>query len=176
MQGQRASASRTQGMTVLELLTVLTIVALLAAVATPSMAALLARNRADAAVDQMMTAVRFTRHLAISRGATATLCAGLGTNCAGKDAWHEGATVFLDADKDGRLDPGETVVQRFPAIEGSYGVAYSRSSLRVSPSGLTSTPGTITICPPSGSAANGTHLKVNNQARVEVDRKTKVSC
>lgn len=169
-------ASDAKGMTLLELLAVLAIIAMLAAVATPSMAALLARNRADAALEQMLSAVRYTRHLAISHGKTAMLCLGDGGACGNKGAWHAAATVLLDSNANRKADSSDAVALRVPALDGGYRMKYSRSLLRITARGLTGDTGTITICPPDGGAGLERRLKVNSQARVEVDRRSKASC
>jgi type IV fimbrial biogenesis protein FimT len=163
-------------MTLLELLAVLAIIAALAAVALPSMGGLLARNRADAALEQMLGTVRFVRHLAISQGQTAMLCLGDGATCGRSGAWHGGGTVFLDANRNRRADSGDTVAFRLPALDGGFRVKYSRSLLRITPRGLTGDTGTFTICPPDGSADLGRLLRVNNQGRVEIDRQSTAAC
>ena len=177
MRQRRArSVAGAKGMTLLELLAVLAIIAMLAAVATPNMATLLARNRADAALEQMLSAVRYTRHLAISHGQTAMLCLGDGTTCGSRGDWHEAATVFLDVNANRRADSGDRLALQIPALDGGYRVRYSRNLLRISARGLTGDTGTITVCPPDGRAELARRLRINNQARVEIDRRGAASC
>ena len=154
-----------------ELLAALTVVAVLAAVAAPGMSGLLERRRGEAATEQMLRAVQYTRGLAVTRRVTATLCPGTGERCGPRDGWHEGAFVFLDLNADGRRAPEEPIAQRLPPLPQGYRVTWrsfrNRVSLSMRPNGLTdSQSGNLLICPPDGDPTGAHQLIVNVQGRV----------
>ncbi len=162
------------GLTLSELLTALVIAALLAGAAVPAMSALTTRAKADAALEQLSRAIRFTRYQAITHRTNATLCPGGATACGRRDSWHEGAMVFLDANANGDRDAAEEVLQRLPPIEG-YRVRWrsfrNRKSLSMRPDGTTDwQPGNMVVCPVNGDAKHARQLIVNAQGRVRFGR------
>ena len=103
-----------RGASLLELLVTLAVAGVLMGAALPAFVELGADHRAAARINAMLGAVRATRHLAIAHNAPATLCPGQGPRCLGANRWHEGAVVFLDHDRDRRIDEGEFVGLRLP--------------------------------------------------------------
>lgn len=162
------------GLTLGELLTALAVAAVLAGAAVPGMSALLARAKADAAIEQLVRAIQFTRYQAISRRTTATLCPARETVCGPRDTWHQGAMVFLDANANGVRDGGEDILQRLPPLEGHrvrWRSFRNRKSLSMRPDGTTDwQPGNMVVCPIDGEARNARQLIVNAQGRVRLSR------
>ena len=168
-----AAGRRFAGTSLAETVTALAIVAVLAGAATPAFSALLGRSRADAAIEQLASAVRFTRHLAVTRRITATLCPSAGERCGRRDTWHEGAMIFLDADADGRRDAGEAVVRRLPPLPEGHRLRWrsfrNRKSLSMRPTGMTDWQnGSMVLCPPDGDARHARQLIVNAQGRTRL--------
>ena len=162
------------GLTLSELLAVLAVGAVLAGAAVPGMLPLIDRAKADAAIEQMARAIRFTRYQAITRRSTATFCPAREAVCGRRDSWHEGAMIFLDADADGDRDSGEEVLQRLPPMAG-YRVRWrsfrNRKSLSMRPDGTTDwQPGNMVVCPIDGDARRARQLVVNAQGRVRLSR------
>ena len=156
-----------------EVLTALAVAAVLAGVAAPGLSVLAGRGQADAAMAQMTSAIRFTRHLAITRRTTATLCPGAGARCGRRDTWHVGALVFLDVDANGRLDAGEPIVRRLPPLPGGHKLRWrsfrNRASLSMRPNGLTAWQnGNMLLCPPDGNVKNARQMVINAQGRVRL--------
>ena len=165
--------SRATGASLTEMLTALAVVAVLAGVAAPGMAALVGRGQADAAMEQMVGAIRYARHLAITHGATATLCPGTGAACGRRDSWHEGALVFLDGNGNGRVDAGEEIVRRLPPLPRGHRLRWrsfrNRASLSMQPNGLTNWQnGNMLLCPPDRDARKARQLIINAQGRVRL--------
>ncbi|MCY3837220.1 MAG: GspH/FimT family protein [Gammaproteobacteria bacterium] len=162
------------GLTLSELLTTLVVAALLAGAAVPAMSALTTRAKADAALEQLSRAIRFTRYQAITHRTNATLCPGRETECGRRDSWHEGAMVFLDANANGVRDAGEAVLQRLPPLEGlrvRWRSFRNRKSLSMRPDGTTDwQPGNMVVCPVDGDAKLARQLIVNAQGRVRFSR------
>lgn len=162
------------GLTLSELLTTLVVAALLAGAAVPTMSALTTRTKADAALEQMSGAIRFTRYQAIIRRTNATLCPGRETACGRRDSWHEGAMVFADPNANGVRDAGEEVLQRLPPLQGlrvRWRSFRNRKSLSMRPDGTTDwQPGNMVVCPVDGEAEHARQLIVNAQGRVRFSR------
>lgn len=162
------------GLTLSELLASLVVAALLAGAAVPAMSALTTRAKADAALEQMSRAIRFTRYQAITHRTNATLCPARETVCGRRDSWHEGAMVFLDANANGARDDGEEILQRLPPLEG-FRVRWrsfrNRKSLSMRPDGTTDwQPGNMVVCPINGDPKHARQLIVNAQGRVRLSR------
>ena len=155
-------AARAEGLTVAELLATLAIAAVLTGVALPGLTTLVARSQADAAAEQMVGAVRFARHLAISRGKVATLCPGQGPTCGERNSWHDGALVSVD----------DKVVLQLPPLDGGFRATWNRTakSLSMRPNGTMSLAGSLFICPPDADPKRARRLVVNQQGRIYVER------
>ena len=150
------------GLTIAELLAVMAIAAVLFSVAAPSLAALAARSRADAALDQMVGAARFARHLAVSRGVPAVLCPGQGPACGARNSWHEGANVAA----------GGKVALALPPLEAGFTVTWNRSgkALRFRPDGSITQAGSFFVCAPDADPRKARRIVINNQGRLYLDR------
>ena len=165
--------SRAMGASLTEMLTALAVAAVLAGVAAPGMAALVGRGQADAAMAQMVGVIRYARHLAVTRGVTATLCPGAGATCGRRDSWHEGALVFVDGNGNGRLDAGEEIARQLPPLPRGYRLRWrsfrNRTSLSLQANGLTNWQnGNMLLCPPDGDARKARQLIINAQGRVRL--------
>lgn len=164
-----------RGLTVSELLTALAVAAVLAGSAIPGMTALITRQQADAAVEQMARAIQFTRSQAVYRRITATLCPGRGPQCGRRDSWHDGAMVFVDTNANGNREADEPVLHRLAPLPDGYRVRWrsfrNRKSLSMRPDGTTDwQPGNMVVCPPNADARNARQLIVNAQGRVRRSR------
>ena len=166
---------RPTGASLTEMLTALAIAAVLAGVAAPGMSALVGRGQADAAMAQMVAAIRYARHLAVTRGTTATLCPGAGARCGRRDSWHEGALIFLDGNNNGRVDAGEAIARRLPPLPDGHRLRWrsfrNRKSLSLRPTGLTNWQnGNMLLCPPDRDPKKARQLIINAQGRVRLAR------
>lgn len=169
--------ARPYGASLTELLTALAIAAVLAGVAAPGMSTLVARGQGDAAMAQMVAAIRYARHLAVTRGTTATLCPGTGARCGRRDSWHEGALIFLDGDNNGRVDAADEIVRRLPPLPRGHRLRWrsfrNRKSLSLRPTGLTNWQnGNMLLCPPDNDPKKARQLIINAQGRVRLAHDT----
>ena len=163
----------TRGASMMETMTALVIAATLVGAAVPALSALVGRGQADAATEQMVSAVHFLRHLAVTRRTTATLCPGSGSRCGRRNSWHHGAIIFLDGDADGRLDVDDEVVRRLPPLPAGYRLRWrsfrNRKSLSMRPTGLTNWQnGNMLLCPPDRDAKKARQLILNAQGRIRL--------
>ena len=108
-----------RGFTLIEALTVLAVSAILLGSMVPSLTHMLNRSRATVAHNWLIGSIMFARQTAISYGSLVTLCPSFnGSQCGGN--WHDGTIVFIDRNRNARVDPKDTIVKRFNfPIEGA---------------------------------------------------------
>lgn len=148
--GRARSAMR--GFTLLELMVVLAIAAILMAVAVPSFALLIQKNRLATQTNAFIGDLQFARAEAIKQGQTVTVCASSdGSSCLGTTTWNTGWIVFADPDNSKTRDTtkvteavlrrqaGWTASDTFTASNSIAVISYSRDGFAL---GLT---GTITL-------------------------------
>jgi type IV fimbrial biogenesis protein FimT len=100
------------GFTLIESLIVLGIISILLSFIAPAVADLIERSRATTAHNWIITSIMFARQSAVTYGALTTLCpSSTGTSCGGQ--WHDGSIVFIDLNKDAKVDSEDTIVKRF---------------------------------------------------------------
>lgn len=155
-------SSPAAGLTVPELLVVLAIAAVLFSAAAPSLTTLAARSRVDTAVETMVGAVRFARHLAVSRGLPAMLCPGQGPACGSRNSWDTGANVAVN---------GAVALTLQPLPDG-YRVAWNRSAAGITfrPDGSITQAGSLLVCAPDGDPRRARRIVINNQGRMYQER------
>jgi type IV fimbrial biogenesis protein FimT len=108
------------GFTLVEVLVVLAIVAILAGLAMPGFGRTLERYRLRDAEESLRSALYAARSEAIRRGGRVTLRRASGGGCtpASDQDWSCGWTLFADTDGNGQHDPGEALIQAWPAPGG----------------------------------------------------------
>lgn len=166
------------GLTLVELLTTLAVAGILVASASGGATLLIEQHRASAAVNQMLGAVRFARHAAVTHRSAVTLCPASGYNtCGQRNTWHNGALAFLDRNTNGRFDGKDVLLRRMPRLqEGDrfYWRSFrNRTHLMIRPDGLTDWQnGNLLYCPESGDPRFARQIVINVQARVRHARDT----
>ena len=132
-------ADRRRGFTLVELAATLAVLAVVAALAAPSLAALVERQRALAAFHALSVALAQARMAAIQRGRAVTVCpSGDGLRCRDDLVWDAGWLVYVDARRQPQpADDGAIlwVEQRRP---GEIGIRATpgRHRVRYQPTGL----------------------------------------
>lgn len=123
---RRASGARQRaagGFTLVELMVTVAVLAILVALAAPSFANIIERNRLTGAANEAVAALQVARMEAIRRGSNTVLCPSTdGASCAGND-WSR-VIVFVDDDGDGGVDsgPAEPVLRDVVVPAGSIQV------------------------------------------------------
>jgi len=82
-----------QGFTLVELMVTVAVMVILAAVAMPSMTAMINNGRVVGQTEELVTALQLARAEAIRRNARVTVCAGAGGVCNGSATWGN-YTIF----------------------------------------------------------------------------------
>lgn len=158
---------RPAGFTLIELATTTAILALLAGIATPSMGALLERQRGNAALSALITHMQFARMAAITRGHRTALCPSIdGRHCTNGADWSKGTMMYLDADGNHRPDAATDILRTDLHTTAHLRVVSTagRQQLRYLPDGRSAGSNlSIAICNPRGELLG--KVIVNNAGR-----------
>lgn len=100
------------GFTLVEMLISLVIGALVLTMGVPSFSAFIKNNRMTTQVNDFVSTANIARSEAVKRGARIVVCkSNNGTTCdTGSNGWEQGWIAFVDIDKDGIPEAGETLV------------------------------------------------------------------
>jgi type IV fimbrial biogenesis protein FimT len=157
------------GFSLVEAIVCLALVSILLGSAFPSLHDMLKRSEATSAVNWLVTAVAFTRHAAITRRVTVTLCPSRdGTACGGH--WHEGIIIFTDENRNRAIDRKDKLLQRarFP-VDGarlSWRSFRNRQYLQMTSEGFTNYQnGNFVYCPGDKDPRFARQLVINMQGR-----------
>ena len=161
---------RDQGVTLIELLTVIAIVAILAAIGVPSFQETIVRNRMAAQSNEFLSALNFARSEAIKRGHSVTLCRSTNaTSCASTGGWESGWLAFSDPNGNGTMDTGDASIRVWVALsagftlKGNTGVA---GTIRYDARGMAQNTGHLLMC--KSSQINGARAIIVTTARPRV--------
>jgi type IV fimbrial biogenesis protein FimT len=133
-----------RGFTLVELVVTLAVAAILLALATPSFAELLRRNRLAAANNELVTALNVARAEALRRGRPVAVCSSSDQHsCAGSTDWTTGWVVFEDSVASGApgapaaaaADYDVRMISVSPAMDGGFLLGGADSWYRFFPSG-----------------------------------------
>ncbi len=166
---------KTTGYSIVEMLTAMAVATVLFSFAIPAFSEFLARQRSIAAVNQMIGAVIFARHAAVTQRATMALCPARGAICAPRNEWHLGAMVFKDNNADGKRGPGEPIVTQLPPLRTGERVLWrsfrNKSYLQFRSTGMTSWQnGSFQYCPADGDPRYSKMIIINAQGRATKSR------
>lgn len=157
--------ARTGGFTLIELMIVLVIVAALLVLAVPSFSVVSLRTKLKSFANEVVASAYLARGEAIKRNAPMTLCASAdGSTCAGGGDWDQGWVV---------MDPNSIVVKHYQGSSSGIKI-FALSSVHTitfQPSGITTTPTTMTICqqtPSEGIEERQVRISTTARPRVTV--------
>lgn len=157
-----------QGRTLLELVITLAIIAIISAVASPALQPLLHNQQLAAASNTLHSALAYTRDQAVYRARTVNLSTISGS-------WDAGARVYIDEDKNGEYNAGDTLLKHIAALPGvnAVGNFHIKHTLYYHPDGRARLPsgafqvGTLTLC--SKASGKGRLLIISMGGRVRRD-------
>jgi type IV fimbrial biogenesis protein FimT len=115
---------RGQGVSLIELMTVLAVAAVMLAVALPDMRQLIRHQQLKAAADDLFGALGLARSLAIARNARVHV---VPLDSSGVD-WSRGWVVFVDRDGDRRPGTGDEVIAQHGPLAGGIAIGTAFSS------------------------------------------------
>jgi type IV fimbrial biogenesis protein FimT len=142
---------RERGFTLIELLITVTVVALVLGIGLPGLQDFIQNNRRAAKINELVASLTLARSAAISRNLTVSMCPSTnGTACAAV-AWDRGWIVFSDADRNGDINGGDTIIK---AVDGLNDMQVTSPELAASlsyrPSGRILNQGQFVVCDSRG--------------------------
>jgi type IV fimbrial biogenesis protein FimT len=169
-------STKQTGFTLIELMVTIAVLAILLTIAIPSYQSMVRNNRIAAQANQVITALNYARSEAVKRGAPATVCSSNGgTACAGSTNWSTGWLVFADANKNGTVDGGETVLRVWPALNTSNTLKASKTRITFTATGFaTGFNDTFKLCD-SGDTSSARAITINAMGRSYVAKGTSCS-
>ena len=128
-----------------ELVVTVAVMAILAAIATPSMTAMINNSRVASQTEELVASLQLARVEAIRRNARVTICAGSAGACSGSATWSNW-TVF---GRDNTLAVPADDVIRDVAAYSSMQVTGPAAGVVFKPSGLIDAQQVVTVCMPT---------------------------
>jgi type IV fimbrial biogenesis protein FimT len=101
-----------QGVTLIEMITVLIIVAIVMSIAVPTFNTTMARGRLTSYTNELLAFLSFARSEAIVRGQRVVVCKSAnGASCTLNGNWDQGFIVFVDDDNNAQINNGELLLR-----------------------------------------------------------------
>ena len=152
--------ARERGFTLIELMITLAVFAALLAVMVPSYSDMTLGSKLRSQANDLVAGAVLARSEAIKRNQAVRMCVSAdGASCIA-GGWEQGWVVFHDADDDGVLDVGETVLLRHQAAASGFKITGTVASVRFQGTGVGATQATLTACRATPSV--GTQERVVN--------------
>jgi type IV fimbrial biogenesis protein FimT len=174
----RSAARRSGGFTLVELLVAMTTLGILAAIAAPSFNNAILGSKLTGFTNSFIASAQLARSEAIKRNGNVVVCrSGDHVSCAGTGTWQQGWIVFHDANKDGAVDSGETVIRVQQALSTDYHFSGDSYSLAFQPTGGIPALVTLSLCraaPDPGSQERT--LKISATGRTSAETTRNGSC
>lgn len=160
-----------RGFTLIELLITIAIAAILAAMAAPSFNSAFLSNKLTGFANNFVASAQLARSEAIKRNAVVRVCRSAdGATCATTGTWQQGWVVFHDANNDGAVSAGETVIQIQQSLSSGYYFSGDSYSVPFQGTGGTAALVTLTLCRAAPSAGNQERtIKVSPTGRTSVE-------
>lgn len=144
----RAMPAQLLAFTLVELLIAIAIFTVLVGLAIPAYNDMTLGSKLRSQANDLVAGAVLARSEAIKRNAMVRMCVSAdGASCVA-GGWEQGWVVFHDADDDGVLDAGETVLLRHQAAPSGFKVTGTGAvaSVRFQPTGVGATQATLTVC------------------------------
>jgi type IV fimbrial biogenesis protein FimT len=111
---------KSRGFTLVELLITLTVLVITLAIAAPAMSGFVRSSQLNGTQTELIGALMLARSEATRRGADVAVAAA--TPASGSE-FTNGWTVWVDANGNGAVDAGETVVRQYPARKNNVSIS-----------------------------------------------------
>ncbi|MFC3033907.1 GspH/FimT family pseudopilin [Pseudoalteromonas fenneropenaei] len=122
------------GFTLFELLVSVSICAILLMLAIPSSRDFLVQYKMELTISEYKRLTALARLYAVNHTAVVTLCPLIENTCSHAD-WGGPASVFVDFDSNGQLDPEDVTLHHVSQIDTAIRLSYPRSAISFRPDG-----------------------------------------
>jgi len=162
------------GFTLVELLITTVLTSVLLFWGAQGLPELVGDKRANAALYQLRATISYARHAAITHQAHVIMCPTAQQRCNRRDTWHLGITVFIDRNRNNKLDPTDDILSQ--TARHAHGRLYwrafrRRSYLLFTPRGFTDWQnGHFLYCPNNGKPELTRQLVLNVAGRTYSSR------
>ncbi|MDO9605691.1 MAG: GspH/FimT family pseudopilin [Hydrogenophaga sp.] len=171
-------------MTLIELMVTIAIAAILAGLAAPSFKEMMANNQLKSHASSLLSSLLQARGEAIKRNGQVVLCkSATGSECTTAGGWQQGWVMFADADGDGVLDAGESVIQRTETLTGNFSLTAISDAVvvhRLTYAGSGSANGeqevTFSLCKVGTSSGKARDIVLSPTGRPKIVEATVESC
>lgn len=178
----RSRASR--GFTLIELMVTIAVLAILLGIAVPSFNDATLSSKLGSHANSMVASANLARGEAIKRNATVTLCVSTdGSTCATTGGWEQGWIVACRTTNNTACDgvgPNRIVFHRQQAVQTGLKITEADASVRAlnfAPSGVGTTPATLTICRATPTVSTTQRqVRISATGRAFVQRTTSSTC
>jgi type IV fimbrial biogenesis protein FimT len=166
-----------RGFTIVELMVAVTIVGIILAFAIPSFSGVILSNKLAANANSFIASTQLARSEAIKRNAVVRICRSAdGATCAGNGTFQQGWVVFHDANNDGTLNSGETVIQVQQAISPDFHFTSDAYNIAFQGTGLGATAASLVLCRATPVGNQERVIRVEGVGRASVTKTTNGVC
>jgi type IV fimbrial biogenesis protein FimT len=161
---------RARGFTLIELIVLLAILAIFVTEAIPGFQRLSAHENRVSAVFSLVHALRFARAKAITTNQYVAICKSAGgRQCSSSPTtWSAGWIVFLNRNRDWKVDPGERILLRHGSVSRAVELTGNRDAFIFRPASLRSTAGSLFVC---AGRSTGSAIIVSYTGRIRTSRR-----
>ncbi len=166
--------AKQRGFTLIELMVTIAVAAILIAVGIPSFSDFIKRGQITEQRDTLYASLMLARSEAVNRSHSMSLCVSSNqTSCdavgGGSVSWSSGWLVFVDLDRDGAVDAGETVLKVVkPDFSGSL-VWDNGDVITYDSEGGADKTGTFTICEAGKDVSYARAIIISSSGRIRRD-------
>ncbi|MEY3379935.1 MAG: GspH/FimT family pseudopilin [Hylemonella sp.] len=174
------------GATLIESMVVILLAGLLASLAAPWLSGFVNSMRVRSTAQTLHASLQLARSESAKRNTRVVVCKSSdGAQCASGGAWEQGWLIFVDANNNASVDPGEPVLRVEKGVASSLrasGNGLLASYVSYTPWGVTQTIGgayqigTFTLCSQSNSSTEGRQIVIGSSGRVRTQKASLSSC
>ena len=163
------------GFTLIELMTTLAILAIVVAFGVPSFSYTIKNNRQSSQLNTLISAINYARTEAVKRdNQSITICGSSDQASCNTSQWEKGWIIFVDANNNGSVDSGESILRINGQLSGGNTLRTSgfpsNSLISFNAQGMLPSSGTFRLCDDRGAtSARALVLNLSGQTRLAAD-------
>lgn len=166
----RTARKNVIGVTLLETMIVLAIVSIVVTVVAPNVSSILAKHRMIAELNNLSSAIRYTRFNAIDTQVSTLLCPSADFATCNFTNWNLPKIVFADANHNNLRDTDERLLHATEQAQTGIYLTGPKKNIRFYGDGVLGSPSTILFCPDKTEPKLNRALVVSLQGRVRTSK------